>query len=269
MSPDAPRPDAPLRVVVLVKYVPDVLAGAGFGPEHLTERDGQGLLSELDEYPLEAARRLSESIGAEVVALSVGPPAAREALTRALQMGAHSAVLVADDALRGSDATVTSLVLSRAIRRLGPVDLVLTGAASADAATSLVPVQVAARLGIPALTFAAALEVADGTATVRRDDEREAVTLTAPLPALVSLTDRAEPPRYPTFAQVLAARRREIAEWDLGALDLAPDDVGAAGSWTRVHTVAAEPPRPPGRVVTDDGDAGTALVAFLAERHLI
>lgn len=269
MSPDAPRHDAPLRIVVLVKYVPDVLAGVGFDAEHLTDRAGQGLLSELDEYPLEAARRLSENAGAEVVALSVGPPAAREALTRALQMGAHSAVLIVDDALRGSDATVTSLVLARAIQRLGPVDLVLTGAVSADAGTSLVPVQTAARLGIPALTFAAALEVADGTATIRRDGERETLTLTARLPALVSLTDRADPPRYPTFAQILAARRREVAEWDLAALALAPDDVGAAGSRTRVHTVTAEPPRPPGRVITDDGDAGAALVAFLAERHLI
>lgn len=258
-----------MKIVVLVKYVPDVLAGPVFDADHATDRSIQGLLSELDEYPLEAARRLAETAGAEVVAVSVGPPQAGDALRRALQLGAHSAVLVSDVALRGSDATVTARVIARAVGRLGPVDLVLAGAASADAGTSIVPVQVAARLGIPALTFAAALEIADRTATIRRDEDGATLTMTAGLPALVSLTDRADPPRYPSFAQIMAARRKDLQEWDLDTLGLAPDDVGPAGSLTRVLTATAEPPRPPGRVITDDGDAGNELVAFLAERHLI
>lgn len=266
---DPPAPRDGLRIAVLVKHVPDAPVGRGFDADGLADRDGPGLLSELDEFPLEAARRLVEAVGGEVVAVSVGPPAARDGLRRALQLGATTAVLVTDERLRGSDGPVTARVLARAIERLLPVDLVLTGAVSADGGSSIVPAQVAALLGLPALTHGASLEVADGVATVRRDDGRATVTLAAPLPALVSLTDRAEPPRYPSFATIMAARRATLVEWDLDDLGLAPDTVGIAGSSTRVRTVIAEPPRPPGRVITDDGTAGDALVAFLVERHLV
>jgi electron transfer flavoprotein beta subunit len=258
-----------VRSVVLVKHVPDAQASSGFTADGFADRTGDGLLSELDEYPLEAARQLAETVGCEVVALSIGPRAARDSLRRALQMGADSAVLITDEALRGSDATVTARVIARAVEQIGEVDLVLCGAASADAGTSIVPVQVAALLGIPALTFASALDVTDGTVTIRRDEDRATVTMSAPMPALVSLTDRADPPRYPSFAQIVKARRKVLTEWDLGTLGLTPVDVGSAASWTRVLTTAPGPPRPPGRMITDHGDAGAELIEFLAARDLI
>ncbi|MDR0626517.1 MAG: hypothetical protein LBG11_04525, partial [Bifidobacteriaceae bacterium] len=173
-----------MKIIVLVKYVPDIEIGYQFDGGRL-DRGGDGLLSQLDEYPLEEARRLAAETGAEVVALTVGPDEAEEAVRRALQMGADRGIHVCDDGIVGSDALGTSLVLAAAVRQAGAADLILCGAGSADATTSLIPVQLAARLQIPALTGAASLTVSNGKATIRRQEDTCSLELSAPLPALV------------------------------------------------------------------------------------
>lgn len=266
--PDGSPGGRPLRVAVLVKAVPDPGGRLGFDVDRRLDRTGEILLSELDEYPLAVARRIAGDDG-EVVALSVGPDEAEAALRRALALGADAAVQVTDDALRGSCASGTARVLAAALARLGPVDVVLTGATSPDGETSIVPVQVAARLGLPALTHAVAVDLDDGVLTTRHTDVDGTVTRAVGLPALVSVTDRADPPRYPSFAQVMAARRAPVERWDLADLGLVADDVGHRGATTAVLDVADVPPRPRGRVLVDTGDAAAELVAFLAERGLV
>ena len=154
-----------MKIVVLVKYVPEPSAVWKFAPDHTIDRAAMdGHLSELDEYAVEQAVRLVEGgLDAEITCLCVGPAPAKDALLKALAMGGSKGVLVTDDAIRGSDALGTSLVLARALERIG-FDLVLTGMASTDAEMSVLPSMIADRLGINQATFAAALAVRDHVA---------------------------------------------------------------------------------------------------------
>ena len=277
--------DRPLNIVVLVKHVPDAqfdrhLSGAA----HTLDRS-ESILSELDEYALEAALQLAEARGGQaagnmVTALTMGPDAAVNAVKKSLQMGAYQGVHVNDAALAGSDAAATSLVLAAAVQHAAGApdapampDLVLTGMASTDGETSLVPAQLAERLRVAQITFAAELEVldVDGAPSVRarRDGDSFSETLEAPLPALVSVTDQANEPRYPNFKGIMAAKKKSITVLSLQDLGIEPDQAGLAGSWTSVAASAPRPPRSAGTIITDDGTAGVALVDFLAASKLI
>jgi electron transfer flavoprotein beta subunit len=250
-----------MRIVVLVKYVPDIEIGYEFTDDRRLDRTGEGLLSQLDEYPLDEARQLSESAGAEIIALTVGPDEAEEALRRALQMGADRAVHISDAAVAGSDAGGTARCLAAAIDKLSPVDLILAGAESADSGTGLIPVLVAALLDVPALTGASQLEVADGQVTIRRDEEDASYVLRAPLPALVSVTEQVGEPAYPSAKAVMLARRKPIDTFDLADLGVAPGSVGESGSGITVTAIELLPPRGAGVVV--DADAPEGLDRFL------
>src|SRR5512141_243065 len=169
-----PRARNPMKIVVPVKYVPEPTAAWRFADDLTLDRDGvEGRLSELDEYAVEQAVRLTEAgLDAEIVALTVGPAKATDALRKALAMGATSGIHVLDDAMHGSDAMSTSLVLAAAIEQAG-FDLVVTGMSSTDAEMSVIPAMVAERLGAAQVTFASALSVdaAAGTVTIRRDSD--------------------------------------------------------------------------------------------------
>ncbi|MDQ4491025.1 electron transfer flavoprotein subunit beta/FixA family protein [Sinomonas sp. ASV486] len=262
-----------LKIVVLVKHVPDAQFDRHLGAQGPLDRS-ESILSELDEYALEAALQLTDARGGdkggnEVVALTMGGPDAANALKKALQIGASSGVHVSDEALAGSDASATSLALAEAIRSLGDVDIVLTGMASTDGETSLVPAQLAERLDLPQLTFASSLEISGSTARIQRDGDGVAETVEAELPALISVTDQANEPRYPNFKGILAAKKKKIATLSLGDLGLEADQVGAAGSLTAVESAQPRPARGAGTIITDEGDAGVKLVDFLAAQKLI
>jgi electron transfer flavoprotein beta subunit len=267
-----------LKIVVLVKHVPDAQFDRHItGPGNTTDRE-ESILSELDEYALEAALQLAEERGGpkagnEVIALSMGPSGAVNAVKKSLQIGAYSGVHLSDDALAGSDAAATSLALSAAIRHISadgrPVDLVLTGMASTDGETSLIPAQLAERLSFPQVTFASSLEVAGGQVTARRDAGAFSETVEAQLPAVVSVTDQINEPRYPNFKGILAAKKKKIASLTLADIGVDASQVGLAGSWTVVESAEARPPRTAGTIITDDGDAGIKLVDFLAAQKLL
>src|SRR5690606_14332320 len=149
------------------------------------------------------------------------------------------------------DAVGTSLILAKALERIGGYDLVLTGMASTDGGTSLVPAMLAERLGLPQVTFATGLSI-NGEVTIRRDDETSTKTVVASLPAIVSVTDAANEPRYPSFKGIMAAKKKPVETWTLADLGIAPDDVGLAASWTEVLSFEALPPRGKGTVITDE-----------------
>jgi electron transfer flavoprotein beta subunit len=269
-----------VKIVVCVKYVPDAQAARRFTEsDHTVDRAGvDGLLSELDEYAVEEALKLREAAVAgggddtTVTVLSVGPEQASDGLRKALQMGADEAVHVLDDGLHGSDAIGTARVLAAAIGKLEH-DLVLTGMASTDAGMSVVPAMTAEFLGLPQVTFAGELTV-DGSgagATVRivRDGEVNAEVIESTLPALVSVTDQINDPRYPSFKGIMAAKKKPTQTWTLADLGVDPAQVGLAGAWTQVSGVVARPPRQAGQVVTDDGEGGAKLVEFLAGAKLV
>ncbi len=263
-----------MKIVVCVKHVPDAQGDRRFAEDGTVDRAGvDGLLSELDEYAVEEALKVAQARdGSTVTVVTVGPVAASDAIRKALQMGADAGVHVVDDALHGSDAFATSLVLATAVGTL-EYDLVLTGMASTDAGMSVVPAMLAERLGLPQVTFAGSLEIdGDGpgaTVTVERDGDVSTEVVESQLPALVSVTDQINEPRYPSFKGIMAAKKKPVTTLSLADLGVSADEVGLAAAWTRVAEVVRRPPRQAGTVVTDEGDGGARLVEFLAGAKLV
>ena len=262
-----------MNIVVCVKYVPDAQSDRTFNEsDNTTDRVGvDGLLSELDEYAVEEALKIVEAGEGEVTVVTVGPDQAADALKKALQMGADKAVHVKDDAIHGSDAPATSLVLAEAVKKItgGSPELVLTGMASTDGTMSVVPAMLAERLGLPQVTFASELTVDGGSVTIRRDGDAASETITASLPALVSVTDQINEPRYPSFKGIMAAKKKPLEEWSLADLGVDPSQVGLDAAWTRVESFTKRPPREQGQIVTDEGDGGAKLAEFLSAQKFV
>ncbi|MFE3060918.1 electron transfer flavoprotein subunit beta/FixA family protein, partial [Nocardia sp. NPDC059236] len=199
--------------------------------------------SELDEYAVEQALQIADSDevdDAEITVLTVGPEDAKDALRKALSMGADKAVHVEDDDLHGTDALGTSYVLAKAIEKTG-YDLVVCGMASTDGTMGVLPAMLAERLGVPQVT----------------------------LLSEVSVTDQSGEARYPSFKGIMAAKKKPVESLDLDDLDIEAEEVGLEGAWTKVEDVAERPARTAGTVVKDEGDGGKQLAAFLAERKFV
>ena len=263
-----------MKIVVCVKYVPDAQGERAFNAsDNTTDRASvDGLLSELDEYAVEEALKVVEASEGEVVVLTMGPDDAEQAIRKALQMGAHSGVHILDDALHGSDAPATSLVLAKAIEKInadGQADLVITGMASTDGTMSVVPAMLAERLGLPQVTMASEVTLADGSVTIRRDGDVSTETITAPIPALVSVTDQINEPRYPSFKGIMAAKKKPVQTWSLADLGVDAGEVGLDAAWTTVDSFAQRPPRQQGEIVSDEGDGAQKLVEFLTSRKFV
>jgi electron transfer flavoprotein beta subunit len=175
-----------MNIVVCVKYVPDATADRRFEDDGTVDRAGvDGLLSELDEYAVEQALQLKEKSGddgTEITVLSVGPEAATDAIRKALQMGADKGVHVVDDAIAGSDAPATSLVLAEAIKKIGDWDLVVCGMASTDGSMGVVPAMLSERLGVPGVTLGSEVILEGETVKIRRDGDTATQTVEGTLP---------------------------------------------------------------------------------------
>jgi electron transfer flavoprotein beta subunit len=255
-----------MKIVVLVKYVPDATGERRFAADGTLDRAGtDGLLSELDEYAVEQALQIAdENDDVEIVALSLGPEDAADAIKRALQMGASAGIQVTDEAMHGSDALATSAVLAAAISKAGP-DLVICGMASTDGGMGVVPVMIAERLGWPAATLGATLSLDGNTVSVRRDADAASLTVEAHLPAIVSVTDQSGEARYPSMKGILAAKKKPVEQWTLADLDIDPSTVGLAAALTKVLQTTPRPPKQAGQVITDEGGSGSvALADFLS-----
>ena len=255
-----------MKIVVLVKYVPDATGERRFAADGTLDRAGtDGLLSELDEYAVEQALQIAdENDDVEIVALTLGPEDAADAIKRALQMGASAGIQVTDEAMHGSDALATSAVLAAAISKAGP-DLVICGMASTDGGMGVVPVMIAERLGWPAATLGATLSLDGNTVSVRRDADAASLTVEAHLPAIVSVTDQSGEARYPSMKGILAAKKKPVEQWTLADLDIDPSTVGLAAALTKVLQTTPRPPKQAGQVITDEGGSGSvALADFLS-----
>ncbi len=257
------------KIVVAVKYVPDATANRSFNADNTVDRDGvDGLLSELDEYAVEQALQIIEAGEGEVTVLTVGPDDAADAIRKALQMGADAGVHVKDDAIHGSDAFATSLVLAEAIKKLD-YDLLFFGMTSTDGGMGVVPTLVAERLGVPAVTFASEVTVDGDTVKIRRDGDVAAQTIEATGKVVVSVTDQTGEARYPSFKGIMAAKKKEVQEWSLADLGLDAASVGLDNAWSKVESFEPRPPRTAGEIVTDEGDGGTKLAEFLASKKFV
>jgi electron transfer flavoprotein beta subunit len=209
-----------------------------------------------------------KGVASEVVFLTVGPAKASEGLRKALAIGGDKAVHVVDDAIHGSCALSTSLVLAKALEKEG-FDLVLTGMASTDAELSVIPSMVADRLGINQATFAGELSVEGGAVTIRRDSDVASERITASLPAIVSVTDQTGEARYPAFKAIMGAKKKPITTWSLADLGVDAAAVGLGAASVRTIDVAPTPARTAGTIITDDGEGAAQLADFLAGRGFI
>jgi electron transfer flavoprotein beta subunit len=262
-----------MNIVVCVKYVPDATADRQFESDNTVDRVGvDGLLSELDEYAVEQALQIKEKAGdgVEVTALCVGPEKAVDAVRKALQMGADKGVHVLDDAIAGSDSIATSLVLAKAIEKIGPVDLVMCGMASTDAGMSVVPAMLAERLGLPQVTQAAVVETQGDQVRIKRDGDAATEVIGGTMPLVLSVTDQSGEARYPSFKGIMAAKKKPLDVFSLADLGVDAGEVGLSVAWTAVEDTTARPPRTAGEIVKDeDGTGAKALADFLASKKFI
>jgi electron transfer flavoprotein beta subunit len=266
-----------MNIVVCVKYVPDATADRQFESDNTVDRVGvDGLLSELDEYAVEQALQIKEKADGDdvtVTALCVGPEKAVDAVRKALQMGADKAVHVTDEAIAGSDYVATSLVLAKAVEKIGAeekVDLVVCGMASTDASGSVVPAMLAERLGLPQVTLASVIETQGDQVRIKRDGDTATEVIGGTMPLVLSVTDQSGEARYPSFKGIMAAKKKPMETWSLGDIGVEADQVGLSVAWSEVEDTTARPPRTAGEIVTDeDGSGATALTEFLASKKFI
>src|SRR6187551_1465974 len=247
-----------MRILVTVKFTPDLQSNRSFTDGAVTRTADDGSMNELDENAVEAALQLVEAAGeGEVYALTVGGPDAVAAVRKALQLGVTHAIHVSDDGVAGSDVFGTARVLAAAIRRVhdeAPLDMVITGMAALDGLTSMLPTALAMELDWAQLTLASGLSVSRGVATIERHLPDAHETVSAPLPAVVSVTDEANKPRYPNFKLIMAARSAPVTEWTLADLGIVASTVGAGAARVTVVSAEPRPPRADRVIVTDTGE---------------
>ena len=257
-----------MKIAVCVKHVPDATAQKRLDPTSFRlDRSGEGALNATDLNAIEEALRIKDAQGGEVVVVTLGPAKAADSLRKALAMGADRSIHVTDEAAAGSDLLATSAALARVLERDAP-DLTLFGQASSDGDGAVLWAAVADRLRRPLISQVAALTVDAGAVTGKRQTEFGYDTITAPLPAVVAVSDAINEPRYPSLKGIMGAKSKPQDVLSLADLGIGPDESGEAGSRTRV--VAVAPPAPKaGRVrIEDDGTAAEKIVAYLAERKL-
>jgi electron transfer flavoprotein beta subunit len=248
-----------LKIVVLVKSVPDTeskikIAGDG------TSIDGQGLkyiMNPYDEFAVEEALRIKERLKDDttVVAVALGPDRVAEVLRTALAMGADDAIHVGDPAFEGGDAQANARVLAEVVRPLNP-DLVLGGKQGIDTDSAQTCAALAEYLGMPQALIVNELTLADDhkSVTARRRVEGGDEIVVMTLPALVTAEKGLNEPRYASLPGIMKAKKKEIRKVTLADLPLKPEQVGAAGSKSKVVRYHNLPDRPPVKMIT--GDAG-------------
>jgi electron transfer flavoprotein beta subunit len=259
-----------MNIVVCVKQVPDTWAEKKLSDADKTvDREGvEGVMNELDEYAVEEALRIKEATGGEVTILTMGPEKAVETIRKALSMGADKAVHLVDSGLHGSDALTTSYALAKALHTIEH-DIVILGVESTDARMSVIPAMLAERTGAAQLTFARKVGVGDGTVKIERQTDTGYDVVEASTPAIVSVVEKNNEPRYPSFKGIMAAKKKPLTTLTLSDAGIESGAVGLEGSGSAVAEVAARPPKSAGQIVKDEGDGGVKLAEFLASQKLV
>ena len=256
-----------MRIAVCVKHVPEGSSRLDPSTKRL-DRSGEGALNHFDANAVEEALRLKGDSDTEIVAVSLGPQKAVDSLRKALAMGADRAVLVSDEGAAGSDLVATSRILAAALAKEEP-DLVLFGQQASDADGAVLWAAVAERLGLPVVSQASELTVADGKARVKRQTEFGYDTIEAQLPAVVSVSDAINEPRYPSLKGIMGAKKKQQDVLSLADLGVDVGEAGESGSRTTVLALGDPPARGDARKIEDDGNAAEAIVEFLAEKRLV
>jgi electron transfer flavoprotein beta subunit len=236
----------------------------------LTDRSVQLEANGNDEYLLEKALKLTETHGGETILLTVGPAGSTEPIRKALAMGAARAVHIADDAMRGSDMRATLDVLTAALKKMQPWDLVFAGADTSDGQGGVLGAALSVRLGLPYLSYASEIEPIDGGVRIHRISATGYDILEAPTPAVVMGTQLLGAPRYPSLRGIMQARSKPVEAWSLADLGIDASAVGGGAATTKTLDSAKPPERAGATFVREAPDDAVAkVIDFLATRRLI
>ncbi len=259
-----------MNIVVLVKQVPDTWAERKLDAtdKTLDRASVDVVMNEIDEYAVEEALRITEAQGGEVTIVSMAPDRGVETIRKALSMGAHKAVHLSDDALKGSDAIQTSYALSKVLGTL-EYDLVISGSEATDSRMAIMAPLLSERLGQPQLSGARKVTVEGSTVRIERQTENGYDVVEAPTPAIVSVVEKINEPRYPSFKGIMAAKKKPLTTLTLADAGIEAGQVGLASSPSQVVEFANKPPRQAGQVVKDEGDGGTKIAEYLASQKLV
>jgi electron transfer flavoprotein beta subunit len=259
-----------MKIAVCVKQVPDATVHKKIDPAtKRLDRSGEAALNPTDLNAVEEAIRIKESQGdGEVVLVCLGPEKAVDSLRKALAMGADRAVLVSDAAAAGSDLVGTSRALAGALEREG-ADLVLFGQASSDGDGAVLWAAVADRLRRPVISQVAALTVEGDKVSGKRQTEHGYDLISAPLPAVVAVSDAINEPRYPSLKGIMGAKSKPQETLSLSDLGVDADSVGEAGAKTSVLDLGPPASRGDQVKLEDDGSAPQKILEYLNERRLL
>jgi electron transfer flavoprotein beta subunit len=259
-----------MNIVVLMKQVPDTEGDRKLNAsDNTVDRTAvDPVINYIDEFAIEEGLRLKEAHEGEVTILTVGPERATESIRKALSMGADKAVHVLDDGLHGSDAIGTAKAIAKA---LGTIewDVAIAGSEATDARGAVVPALLAEMLGVPQLTQARKVSVEGSTVTIERVTDTGYESVQGDLPAVISVVEKINDPRYPSFKGIMAAKSKPVEVKSLSDIGLDAGEVGLANAWSSVESFENAPPRAAGQTVKDEGNGGAAIADYLASKKLI
>jgi electron transfer flavoprotein beta subunit len=259
-----------MNIVVLVKQVPDTWAERKLndGDKTLDRASVDVVMNEIDEYAVEEALRIKEAQGGEVTILTMGPERAVETIRKALSMGADKAVHLTDEALKGSDAVQTSYALSEVLKTL-EYDLVIVGSEATDSRMAIMGALLSERLGQPQLTGARKVTAEAGSVRIERQTDDGYAVVEASTPAIISVVEKINEPRYPSFKGIMAAKSKPLSTLSVGDAGLDAALVGLATAPSQVVEFSTKPPRQAGQIVKDEGDGGSKVAEFLASQKFV
>jgi len=237
-----------MNIIVCIKQVPET-GNVKINPETNTLiREGvKSIINPFDMYAIEEGLRLKDKFGGKVIVVTMGPPQAESALREALALGVDEVVLITDRAFAGSDTWATSYILSRAIKRLAPFDLVICGKQASDGDTAQVGPGIAVQLDLPQVTFVKKIEsIEKGYVVVERLTEEGFEAIKSPLPVLLTVVKEINEPRLPSLRHMMRSRQAQIRKFSLGDLELDKAKIGLDGSPTQVMKIFTPPSREKG-----------------------
>lgn len=258
-----------MKIFVLVKEVPDTYGDRRLNLETgLADRTASDVvLDEITERALEVALTHADAnAGTEVVVLTMAPESATASVRRALAIGAHSAVHVVDERLAGADLGLTADVLAAAIRR-GEPDLVIAGNLSTDGSGGVLPAMLAEHLGFALVSAMTTVAIGPEGVSGTRAADAGSQEVSAPLPAVISVTEALPDARFPNFKGIMAAKKKPLEVLSLDDLGVSADPSAAPS--TIMTAVSEKPPRAAGVTIVDEGDAAEKLVEYLVQNRLV
>ena len=227
-----------MKIIVLVKQVPDT-TDVKLDPKtgNLIREGIESIINPDDRHAIEAAVSLKEKYGGKVVALSMGPPQAIDAISEAMGMGVDEGILLSDRAFAGADTWATSFTLGKAIEKIGEFDLLICGRQAIDGDTAQIGPQVADYLDLPQVTYVFEIqEIRENRITVKRKLEDGYEIIESHLPAVLTVIGELNQPRYPLVGRLIEAceEKAKIKVWNAADLGVQVNEVGLAGSLTHV-----------------------------------